>query len=197
MSNEFQTDVSGGRVPDLSEQFPPLPPWLARRLLRREESVTWVVGPKFNPSWERFVTHPLLFLVALTVAVLCLLAGRLIGGDWANVPPFFYLAAGGLIFGTIFVLGFCSGYFTRLVVTNYRLVILQGYEICRSWNIDDLPPSLLRYRARGTEIESRAIDLDALKTMLGSGSGHFVEAKTILAFSKQLKRINDQRDRRS
>jgi len=40
--------------------------------------------------------------------------------------------------------GIANGYFTRLVVTNYRLLILQGYEVCRSWSIHHLPRSLIR-----------------------------------------------------
>ena len=46
------------------------------------------------------------------------------------------------------VLGLCCGYFTRLVATNHRLVILQGYEMCRTWGMDDLPPSLIRHDRR-------------------------------------------------
>ena len=38
-------------------------------------------------------------------------------------------AAGGLVVGCILVMGVCCGYFTRLVVTNFRLVVVQGYGI--------------------------------------------------------------------
>src|SRR6266508_669464 len=56
---------------EFSWQSPPLPPWLARRLLREDETVTWVRGPRFNPSWERYVTHPVLFLLALVISAAC------------------------------------------------------------------------------------------------------------------------------
>jgi hypothetical protein len=188
MSERFPTDLPDFRVPDLIEIFRPLPNWLAQRLLRSNEKVTWVRGPWFNPSWERYITHPALILFVLAPGALCLAFG------WLNqVDPgvlvfgaFFYFVAFGV--PTIIVLGIANGYFTRLVVTNYRLVILQGYEICRSWSIDYLPPSLLRYGKRGEE-ESRTIDVDVVKTMLGGPSDKFADAKTILNFGKQLDSI--------
>jgi hypothetical protein len=76
------------------------------------------------------------------------------------------------------------------------LVILQGYEICRSWSIDYLPSSMLRY-ARNGEKESLSIDLEAVKTMLGGSNGQFTDSKTILSFGKELDRITThQKDRR-
>ena len=68
----------------------PLPSWLARRLLRDGEQVTFVAGPRFNPSWEKYVTHPLLFLAALGLGVLCVGTGRLTNETWAGAcwrPP--------------------------------------------------------------------------------------------------------------
>ncbi len=188
MSERFLNDVPHFRAPDLIEPFQYLPGWLADRLLRPEEKVTWVRGPWFHPPWERYVTHPALMLVALALSGLCAGLVRLFSKDLIDL----YAAAFGcfilLIIPTIIVLGIANGYFTRLVVTNLRLVILQGYEICRSWNIDQLPRSLRRYGRLG-EQESWSIDLDALKTMLGGSSDKFTDAKTILSFGKQLDRI--------
>jgi hypothetical protein len=194
MSDRFRTDAFDAQPPDLSRQFPPLPAWLARRLLRTGERITWVVGPWFNPTWERFVTHPALFLLALALGAACLWAGWPGAGTGSDVPLLPALAAGGIVLGSIFVLGISSGYFTRLVVTNYRLVILQGYEVCRSWGLDDLPRSLVRYGRREGGVGSRTVDLDALKTMLGGPSDKFAEAKTILAFGKHLGRIKGRED---
>src|SRR5262245_26808120 len=173
MSEQFQPDRFDARLPDLSRRHPPLPPWLERRLLRRGEHVTWVRGPRFNPSWERYVTHPALFLLALLLGAACVAAGRLSVQTWGDLSPAAVFAAGGIVIASVFVLGIFSGYFTRLVVTNYRLVIMQGYEVCRSWGVDVLPRSLIAYGRRGDE-ESRTVDLDALQTMLGGSSDQFV-----------------------
>jgi hypothetical protein len=165
-----------------------LPPWIANRLLRKDEVVTWVVGPHFNPSWERYITHPFLFLFALALGAVCVGGGRLIGGPAAMMAPI--LLAGGIVLGSIFVLGLSNGYFTRLVVTNARLVILQGYEVCSSWRIDALPRSLLRYRRQAGGVEEvPTVDLDALKTLLGGLSDKVAESKTILTFGKRLDQI--------
>src|SRR5262249_19736472 len=93
------------------------------------------------------------------------------------------------VFGSIFVLGITSGHFTRLVVTDHRLVILQGYEMCRSWNMNELPPSLIRFTMQRSGGGNRAIDLDTLKLMLGADSDKVVDAKTILGFGKHLDHI--------
>lgn len=201
MSDASRTDACNGESPNYIKAFPPLPRWLARRLLRPGERVTWVYGPRFNPSWERYATHPLLFVAALVFAAACLGLGYLIGEGWSHAPLVCIVAAPVAVFGAVFVLAIACGYFTRLVVTNSRLVILQGYEVCRSWDIGRLPRSLIRYAPRDDDEEERTIDLDALKTMLGTSAGHFAEAKTILAFGKQLDRIrpreNDRPDSRS
>ena len=135
------------RRPEQSRRFPPLPPWLARKHLRPDEQVVWVAGPRFNPSWEKYVTHPLLFVAALALGAVCL------GAGWTMDNSGGMMAAGGvaafvLVIGSIIVLGLCCGYFTRLVATNHRLLILQGYEVCRRWNIDDLPRHMVRYGRR-------------------------------------------------
>jgi hypothetical protein len=188
MSERFPTDVPDFRVPALIELFHPLPSWLADRLLRPDEKVTWVHGPCFNPSWERYITHPALILFVLVPGAIGL------GIAWLNqvdsAKLFFGAFFSFVVLGvpTIIVLAIANGYFTRLVVTNHRLAILQGHEICRIWSIDDLPPSLLRYGRRGEE-EGRAVDLDVVKTMLGGSSDKFTDAKTILKFGKQLDNI--------
>jgi hypothetical protein len=189
MSDRFQTGAFDARAPHLSHAFPPLPAWLARRLLRAGEKITWVRGPRFTPSWEQYATHPALFLVALALGAACVGAGWLISGAWSEMLVLATFAAGGIVLGSIFVLGISSGYFTRLVVTDVRLFIIQGYEVCRTWGIDDLPRSLIRFGRVGDGLGSRTVDLDALKTMLGGSSDKFTESKTILALGKQLDQI--------
>ena len=207
MSDHFQTDAFDAQPPDLPagseppelrrRRHPPLPEWLAGRLLRPDEQVAWVVGPRFNPSWELYVTHPGLFFTALAVGVVCVLTGRIFGESWSEMPLWPPLVAGGLAVASVIVLGFCCGYFTRLVVTNNRLLIVQGQEICRSWNINDLPPSLLRYRLRDRDNGmGPSVDLDALQAMLGSASDQFTDAKTILSLRKQLGQIKTREDDR-
>lgn len=188
MSNRLQNDVPDFRAADLIAPLHYLPYWLADRLLRPDEAITWVRGPRLHPSWERYATHPALVLFALALSAVAVAVIRLLSKDVADL----YVTAGACFFciliPTIIVLGITNGYFTRLVVTSQRLVILQGYEICRSWHIDKLPRSMRRYVNRGGEA-SWAIDLDAVKTMLGGSSDKFTDAKTILSFGKQLDRI--------
>lgn len=187
MSERTQQDVPDFRAPILIEEFQPLPGWLADRLLRPDEKVTWVRGPRSNPL-ERYITHPGLFFLVVVFGAMCLGLGWLNGAEPSTLflSGFFYFVA--FCVPTIVVLGIANGHFTRLVVTDLRLVILQGYEICRSWSIDHLPPSLLHYGRQG-EQEHWTIDLDAVKSMLGGSSDKFTDAKTILNFGKQLDRI--------
>jgi hypothetical protein len=187
--DRFETDLFNAPPPPISGPHPALPDWLASRVLRAGEEVTWVRGPRLNPWWECYITHPALFLVALAFGAACCWAGRLSVESWSQIPPPLVLAAGGIVLASILVLGISAGYFTRLVVTNLRVVILQGYEVCRSWGLDQLPRSLLRYSKRPGEKEKRAVDLDALRTTLGGSSNQFTDSKTILAFGKQLDRI--------
>jgi hypothetical protein len=173
------------------QQYPPLPRWLARRVLRGGERVTWVRGPWFSPSWERYATHPGLFLVTAAIGVAILALALLVAGSWAEVPIEAVMIAFGPPLVSIYVLGFCAGYFTRLVVTNYRLFVVQGYEVRRCWNLSQLPPSLMRYAPRrdGDE-EAPAVDLEKLQTMLGGApSDQFIAAKSIRDLGKQLDRI--------
>jgi hypothetical protein len=180
-----------------------LPDWLARRLLRKGEEIAWTRGPRWNPWWERYVTHPTLFVQALALAVICVAAGRLGAGSWSATPPWVAVIAIGILLASVFVLGIFAGYFTRLVVTNYRVVIIQGFEVVRNWSVDELPRSLVRHvrkREGGpdgelVEKESRAVDVDAVQRLFGSAEGHFAEAKTILEFGKQLERVRRANDR--
>jgi hypothetical protein len=196
MPDHFQPDPFGGAPAKLVRSFPPLPVWLARRLLRTDETITWVRGPRLSPWWERYVTHPAFLLFTLGVAALSLAASRAFVSSWSEIWPLFLPTAGCVGVASVFVLGLSAGYFTRLVVTNYRVVILQGYELCRSWSLDDLPLSLIRYGQRGEE-STRTIDLDALQTMFGNTSDQFAESKTILAFGKQLDQIKARKHGRS
>src|SRR6266571_9210112 len=115
MSAGFETDPFANPMARVLRLYPPLPAWLARHLLRAGEHVTWVRGPRWNPWWERYVTHPALFLFALALGTACLGAGRLDAGSWSEIEPLLALAAGGIVLGSILVLGISAGYFTRLV----------------------------------------------------------------------------------
>ena len=193
MSERFQNDLPDLRAAEYVGVVQPMPGWLADRLLQDDEKVTWVRGPRFNPYWERYITHPALFLIALAIGAACVTLGWLGSGGSPEVLVLVGFAAGLFVVASIIVLGIANGYFTRLVVTNFRLVILQGYEIVRGWSMDDLPRSMLRYGHRG-ENEKPCIDLEAVKSMLGGSSEQFTDSKTILSFGKQLDHIRT-RDR--
>jgi hypothetical protein len=183
--------------PDIALPARPLPPWLADRFLRPDEHVTLVRGPRWQPACERFLTHPGLFVIALVIGVVSVAVGRLLVGSWSEPMVPVGLAAGGLVLASIFILGIAATYFTRLVATNFRLFILQGRELVRNWDLDDLPRSLVRYDSRPGQRDSRSIDLGALQTMLGATSEQFVEAKTILSLGKHLDHIKArEKDRR-
>jgi hypothetical protein len=199
MSDRSRTEGFDPRAPQFRGQCPPLPWWIADRLLRPDEKVDWVYGPKANPPWERYVTHPALFLAALVLGALCFGAGLLVSVKTSEIPMIPCMAAVLVVIGSVFVLAFSNAYFTRLVVTNTRLVVLQGYEVCRSWHIDDLPRSLVRYGRPGAAEDPTlgpSIDLEALQTMLGGASDRFAESKTILAFGKRLDQIKSREDHR-
>jgi hypothetical protein len=189
MSDQFERDYSvPPPLPNVSLKHAPLPWWLARRWLHKDEQCIWVRGPRFHPSWERYVTHPALILVTLALAGAVVAIGRLTSPSWDKMPAWVFLVAGGIFIATVYVMALASGYFTRLVVTNLRIFILQGYELCRSWDMDNLPRSMIRY-GMWEGRESRSIDLDAVQTMLGSSSEQFTDSKTIRAFGKELDRI--------
>ena len=166
-----------------------LPGWLARRLLRADEEIQSVRGPRHCPAWEPFLTHPGVVLVGLALAVAIVAIGALVLGSFDDklmgVPCVLALlsAVGGLL-----VVGATAGYFTRLVITNQRVMIVQGYEVRRTWRLDDLPRSLVRQR-RGDDGEwTRTVDMERLQTMMGGGSEQFTDAKTIWALGKEIDR---------
>ena len=203
MSHDFQAEPFDVQPPDIARDVrrtepprdhPPLPPWLARRLLRPGEHVTWVTGPRFNPSWEKYVTHIGLFGAAVALGLALVLIGWIAAGSFGGMSFVYPLLALALIIGSVIVLGFFNGLFTRLVATTHRLVIMQGYEIARTWQIDQLPRSLTRYRRRSDGGEERTLDLDAMRSMLGTASDQFADAKTILAFGKELGHIKARED---
>jgi hypothetical protein len=189
-------DLPDITLPSITWQFPPLPEWLARRHIMPVEHVTWVRGPRLNPWWERHVTHPALFLYAVALGAVCLTVGRLCAASWREMHPLPAVVAVVLFFGSVYVLAAAAAYFTRLVVTDRRLFILQGYEECRSWGLHELPPSLIRFGPGGAAGGARSVDLDALQTMLGSGSDQFSDSKTILTLGKQLEQIKAKKDGR-
>jgi hypothetical protein len=192
MPDRSPADSFDPRLPQYAWRHPPLPGYLVRRLLRPDEQVTWVRGPKHNPWWEPYATHPVLFVIALALGALCIGVGRLVAGEWAKMPAWALLPAMALVFGSVYVLGISNAYFTRLVVTDMRLFIVQGYEVCKCWNIDQLPLKLIRYRRRAGGLEVRSIDLDALQTMFGGVSDQVMDAKTIRMFGKQLDQIQSE-----
>jgi hypothetical protein len=189
--SRFQSEPPSLPTREIVGTCSPFPAWLARRLLGPDEKVTWVRGPKRNPSWERYITHPGLLLVPVAVAAIVALVGGLTAGAKAGelLCPFFgicFVAA----LPMLFVVGIACGYFTRLVVTNQRVVVLQGYEICDTWDVARLPRSLVRQEQRDGQPAVSSVDLNALNTILGGSSTQFVEAKTILDFAKTLKRLS-------
>lgn len=181
------------RRDDDRDDFPPLPWWLESKLLAPGEEVEWVRGPRLNPPWERYVTHPALVLLALAVGALCVAAFALLGrgpdAGWVGI-----VAGGVVVVGALLVVAFFTGFFTRLIVTNRRVAIMQGYEVVRSWDMDQLPRSMIRYRAGEGGERDPSIDLATVKTMLGGSPDGFADQKTIMAFSKQLNSIIKGRD---
>jgi hypothetical protein len=184
-SHTVRTDSTGSPTSS-TEDGPSLPVWLSRRLLRAGETVTWVRGPRYNPSWERYITHPALLLVPALPGVVVMGIAAQVGGAPAALAVAAVTFA--LVLPLLFVVGFSAGYFTRLVVTDFRLLIVQGYELCWDCGVDYLPPSLVRYDRRHGEKDRVSVDLNALQTSLGGASTQFVEAKTILAFKRQVDR---------
>src|SRR5437868_7952214 len=58
MYDRFYNDPYDPEDVEVAEPFPPLPAWLADRLLQPRDTITWVRGPRLNPPWQRYVTHP-------------------------------------------------------------------------------------------------------------------------------------------
>jgi hypothetical protein len=185
MADEFQAHPTQGRSFKLEVDQLPLPAWLARRLLRSGEHITFARGPKQSPWWERYVTHPAFLLLGVVLCVFWGLALGPIDDSWIalkNSAPFVMLM---IMVANLLALGIACGHFTRLVVTNRRLFIVQGYEIRRGWELHNLPRSLLHL-----SLDTRpTLNLDALKSMLGPSSENVAGSKAILAFGKHLDAI--------
>ncbi|HYT93017.1 MAG TPA: hypothetical protein VEL76_30145, partial [Gemmataceae bacterium] len=120
--------------------------------------------------------------------------GALIDGLPVQIHPVPLLIGFLLVIGSVYVLAISNAYFTRLVVTDYRLLIVQGYEVCRCWRVDELPPSLVRYRRLGGVRERPTIDLDALQTMFDTASEHVADAKAIRKLGKQIDHIKKRQN---
>ncbi len=192
MSELYRDSAPDHRKPNFVEPSQMLPGWLADRLLRPDEKVEWVRGPRLTPSWERYITHPGLFFAAAGLGASCVGAASWLAEGQKEIVASTVVSAGAIVLFSIFVLAYSCGYFTRLVATNARLLIVQGYELCRTWDMNDLPPSLIRHRMGGGG-SMPSIDLNAVQTLLGGSSTHFTGAKDILSFAKQLDRITKER----
>jgi hypothetical protein len=189
MSENTKEDPQAVQAARFALPVPHFPRWLAHRHLRQDEHVECVYGPSLNPWWERYATHVFLIIAAGIIAATLLIVALIHAGKPADLQPVPAVGSAAIFFGSIFVVGFWCGYFTRLVVTNRRVFIVQGYAICRQWRIEDLPLSLIRYRRGDGPDMTKTVDLDALKTMLGDATGQVADSKTILALGKQLGNI--------
>src|SRR5207244_98206 len=84
--NDEPLDPFDSRPRETTRSFAPLPAFLARRVLKPDEQVAWVAGPRFNPPWEPYATHPLLVVAALGLGVILVLLSRLLVDSWAELP---------------------------------------------------------------------------------------------------------------
>jgi hypothetical protein len=189
MTEPTPRDPLDPTVPNIFRKCPELPPWLARRVLQRDEQITWIRGPERSPPWECCVTHPLAGFAAMAFGVIVSVSGCVWTESWSGLVSLPVLFTWSLFVVYIIVLGISAGYFTRLIVTNQRVVLIQGFEIIRSWSLDQLPRSLVRFSRNQQGQESRTVDLQGLQSLLGGVSDQFADAKTLKAFSKQLDRI--------
>jgi hypothetical protein len=187
--NRWRNEEPRRPEPPPLDPGPPLPQWLGSLFLRPQETVTMVRGPRWSPSIEPFLTHPLTIVVALVIGAGLVWLALLI----QHPAPFF--SGLGLGLGTLFVVGFSAGHFTRLVVTNQRLFIVQGREMVRQWRADQLPHHLRRYERRddGRE-EAPTIDLGEVTKMLGTSSDGFADANTILQLGKKIDSFKERPD---
>src|SRR5947209_3069375 len=99
MSDRSQAAAPDAHTPAPDRHPRPLPAWLRTRLLRAEERITTVYGPALNPPWERYVTHPALFLAAVGLGALWLGEGWLLARVRPELLPWAALAAGGTVLG--------------------------------------------------------------------------------------------------
>jgi hypothetical protein len=170
-----------------------LPAWLARRILAPNETVALVRGPTSNWFLEPYLTHPGLFLVALVPAGISLGIGRSLVNSWKELPPLAGVIAVLFVFGSIIFLASLAGYFTRLVITDQRLIIVQGREVRSSRSVNELPPILLRRNFdRDGHERAPTIDLNAVNTMLGVDG--FVDSNTILTLGKKIDKMREARE---
>src|SRR4051812_3923800 len=58
-----------------------LPDFLARRILGEGEKIESVRGPRLNPSWERYVTHPLVVGVGVLLGLAVVVVGIIAFGE--------------------------------------------------------------------------------------------------------------------
>jgi hypothetical protein len=195
MSDQVQPKPLDGRSLIVRLQHH-LPRYIARGLLRPGEEVTFVRGPRWNPKWECYMTHPAMLLFPAAIGGCWWLAARKLADADSPLQVLAPATMFILLLVCLFALGIANGYFTRLVVTNFRMVILQGCEVCRGWDINRLPKSLLRYGLPGADGLNERVNLDALKSMLGAQSDQVVDARTILAFGKNLDAIKKREDGR-
>jgi len=195
VSDLYQPEPHEQPEPRSLRAGPPLPEWLAKALLEPDEKPEWVRGPNYAPPWERALTHPLAFLVALPPAVILVTVGRLLADDWRTLHPAFGVSAILVLIGSILVIAFMTAYYTRLVVTERRLLIIQGQSAIRSWGMGDLPPSLLHFGRQAFDGKDAGprIDLDKLEKMLGGKSEGVIGSDAIIKFGKQLDRIKGRR----
>lgn len=169
----------------------PLPSWLGKKFLEQHERLTWVRGPRWNSPVEWLMTHPLLFVLAVIVSLLMVGAAAVLAGDLRHVSPLIGMMVFVMPLGSIVVLGISNAYFTRLVITDRKVFISQGHEICRVWKMDQLPPSMVRHTQTETGEEVQSVDLERIKDMLGGGDDGYVDAKTIKKFGKQLDQFRE------
>lgn len=186
-------DSSDSPDPKLNVATLGLPTWLARLVLAPGETVALVRGPTSNSPLEPYLTHPALFLVALLPAGITLAVGRAMSPSWKELHPLPGLLAVLILFGTVIFLAGMAGYFTRLIITDRRLLIVQGREVRSSRDVNSLPRALVR-RGRDEFGRERAptIDLNAVNKLVG-GTG-FVDAKTILTLSKKIDKLKESDD---
>jgi hypothetical protein len=180
---------------EAARKGPPLPAFLARRLLRKGEEVASVRGPRSSPVWEPYLTHPAAVAVGFAAAVVIFLVGGL-AVDWDGqlmaAPGIAAVVVAG---GGLALVAVAAGYFTRLVVTSQRVLIVQGYEVRKTWTLDQLPRSLVRHDRNADGELTKTVDMEKLQTMLGGSADGIVEAKSIWALGKEIERTRRE-DRR-
>src|SRR5438105_12790131 len=111
MSEQSQNQPPHEKTNELSLPAPRLPRWLTRRMLTEDEHLVSVYGPKYNPGWERYVTHPLLFLVTAIISATWVVVALVRAGGPENLPAVAGIGALALVVAAIVILGVSCGYF--------------------------------------------------------------------------------------